>query len=346
MVKFVNADEFLQIDSPILDVRSPGEYAQGHIPGAVSFPLFTDEERTQVGISYKYQGRDRAVELGFTIAGPKFAGFIAQAREISPDHHLGLYCWRGGMRSGAVGWVLEMGGFDVSLLMGGYKAFQRWGRSQFKTPKKIVILGGMTGTGKTDILQALATQGEQIIDLEQLANHRGSSYGNLGQPPQPTNEQFRNNIAIIWADLHQQKPVWIEAESKRIGLCRIPEEILQQMEKAPIIQVKRPRHERLALLVKTYGNIAIEDLIIATERIRKRLGGVRTQEAIAFLQQGNLSQGFDLILSYYDKTYSYDLQRRQVPIYNLDITSCTAQDAALILREKFTFLNPLSDNHD
>ncbi|MEB3884208.1 tRNA 2-selenouridine(34) synthase MnmH [Lyngbya sp. CCY1209] len=334
MAQSLNPDRFLQAPGPILDVRSPGEYAQGHIPEAIAFPLFTDAERAKVGICYKHEGRDRAVELGFAIAGPKFAGFIAAARDLAPDGQIRMYCWRGGMRSGGVSWVLEMGGFRVSLLAGGYKAFRGWGRAQFQTPKKIVILGGMTGTGKTDVLHALAAQGEQILDLEGLARHRGSSYGSLGQPPQPTNEQFWNQIAIAWAGFDPERRVWIEAESKRIGLCRVPEELYQQMDRAPVIQIERPRHERLELLVEAYGEAEIEKLIGATERIRKRLGGARTREAIAFLERGKLAEAFDLILYYYDKTYSYDLERRQVPLHGVDVAGCSPDEAATRLLQK------------
>ncbi|NJK36991.1 MAG: tRNA 2-selenouridine(34) synthase MnmH [Oscillatoriales cyanobacterium SM2_3_0] len=311
-------DKFLNISSPLLDVRSPAEYTAGHISGALSFPLFTDEERAQVGTCYKQQGRNQAVELGFAIAGPKFAQFIAQASRLTPDRQVGLYCWRGGMRSSAVAWVLEMAGFQVSLLIGGYKAFRRWGQGLFRTSQNILMLGGMTGTGKTEILRALRELEEQVLDLEALANHRGSSYGALGQPSQPSNEQFRNLIIAQWAGFNPAQPLWIEAESKRIGHCRIPDEIFQQMEQAPVIEVKRARSERLELLVQDYGQFAVEDLVVATERIRKRLGGLKTQQAIDFLKQEKFSQAFDLILDYYDKTYTYDLKRRSVPFHEFD----------------------------
>jgi len=325
--------EFLNTPGVILDVRSPAEYAQGHIPGAISFPLFSDDERAKVGICYKHQGHEPAVELGFAIAGPKFAGFIAQAKVLTPARQVRLYCWRGGMRSAAVAWVLETGGLNVSLLTGGYKAFRRWGRSLLAIPQKMIILGGMTGTGKTNLLTILADQGEQVLDLECLASHRGSSYGGLGLPPQPTNEQFWNLITIHWASFNRHIPVWIEAESKRIGCCRIPEEIFQQMELAPVIQVSRTRAERLALLVDMYGATDLNELVTATERIRKRLGGLRTKRAINLLQEGKLAQAFDIILEYYDKTYFYDLQQRNVPIHSLDISGLSSEEGAAKLRD-------------
>ncbi|NJO39161.1 MAG: tRNA 2-selenouridine(34) synthase MnmH [Cyanobacteria bacterium RU_5_0] len=334
MPRSLHPDEFLHFPGVILDVRSPGEYDLGHIPGAVSFPLFTNEERAEVGLCYKQQGRDQAVELGFAIAGPKCHYFVTQAKALAADHSVQVHCWRGGMRSEAIAWILSMAGLDVSVLIGGYKAFRRWVRNTFECSKTVIILGGMTGTGKTAILSALAAQGAQILDLERLANHRGSSYGHLGLPAQPTNEQFENVLAIDWDQLDPNQPVWIEAESKRIGICRIPDPIFRQMDRAAVIEATRPRSERLTALVNLYGTADRQALITATERIRKRLGGLRTQQAIECLRQGNLIDACDIILDYYDKTYTYDLQRRNVPIYPVDVTGLTADASAALLLEK------------
>jgi tRNA 2-selenouridine synthase len=334
MAQQLSCSEFLDTPDVLLDVRSPAEFAQGHIPGAISFPLFSDAERAEVGICYKQQGRNQAVELGFALAGPKFAGFIAEAKRLAPHRRVRLHCWRGGMRSEAVAWVLEMGGIEVALLTGGYKAFRRWAQHQFETARPIVILGGMTGTGKTDILQALAERGEQIIDLEAVASHRGSSFGGLGLPPQPTTEQFENHLALQWARLDPQQPVWIEAESRRVGTCRVPEALFQQMQSAPILEIQRSRAERLAGLVVVYGQAEREELVVATERIRKKLGGLRTQQAVELIQQGQLSEAFDLILDYYDRTYTYDLQRRPVTIHAVDVAGLSATEAAQMLQAK------------
>ncbi|WP_416670847.1 tRNA 2-selenouridine(34) synthase MnmH [Egbenema bharatensis] len=182
---------FLTTPGIILDVRSPAEYEQGHIPGAVSFPLFSNEERAIVGTCYKQQGREQAIELGFEIAGPKCAEFVRRAKGLAPDRLVRVHCWRGGMRSEAIAWILKMAGLRVSVLEGGYKSFRRWVLSCFDQPKPILILGGMTGAGKTVILQELAVRGAQVLDLEALANHRGSSYGNLGLPPNPAMNNLR-----------------------------------------------------------------------------------------------------------------------------------------------------------
>ncbi len=313
---------------PILDVRSPGEYEQGHIPGSVSLPLLDNEARRQVGICYKQAGRDRAVELGFALVGPKIAGFIQQARDLAPEGRLSLYCWRGGMRSGAMAWALELAGFEVATLQGGYKGFRRWGREQLSEHQNLLVVGGMTGTGKTLVLAALAARGEQVLDLEGLAHHRGSSYGNLGLPPQPTNEQFWNEVMWRWAGFQRQRPVWLEAESKRIGICRIPDELFEQMERAPLVVLRRPLPERLDILLAVYGGLATTDLVAATQRIHKRLGGLRTQQAVAAIQQGQLRDALELILGYYDRTYHYDLNRRAGWTHTLEAAGLTPDDVA------------------
>ncbi|NET33371.1 MAG: tRNA 2-selenouridine(34) synthase MnmH [Cyanothece sp. SIO1E1] len=334
MVLNLSIADFLDGPGVILDVRSPGEYAQGHLPGAKSLPLLSDTERAQVGTCYKQQGRDQAVELGFAIVGPQFVRLIQQAKALAPDQRVYLYCWRGGLRSNAVAWVLETAGMQVSVLVGGYKAFRRWVRSTLALPRKILLLGGMTGTGKTDILRAIAAQGAQMLDLEQLANHRGSSYGALGLPPQPSTEQFENLIAMRWAKLNPQAPVWIEAESRRIGICRIPEELFKQMEQAIAVEIIRPLSERLSLLVEIYGSASADALVAATERIRKRLGGLRTQQAIQLIQQGQLAAAFAILLDYYDRTYRYDLERRQRAIPTVDMTGLSAMAGAKLLTQK------------
>ena len=333
----LTAEEFLNAPGVMLDVRSPGEYAQGHIPGSISFPLFSDQERTQVGICYKQKGRDEAVELGFAIAGPKFVNFIREAKRLAPNKQVRLYCWRGGMRSCAMAWALEMGGLQVSLLEAGYKAFRRWVRATLAMPKPILILGGMTGVAKTNILCALADQAVQVLDLEGLANHRGSSYGSLGMPPQPSTEHFENLIAMAWRRFHTQSPIWIEAESRNIGACRIPAELFEQMKQAPAIAINRSIEERLALLVDIYGEANPEDLITATERIRKRLGGQQTQAAIALIREAKLKDAFAILLTYYDRAYQHDLERRQQQIPTVDVTGLSDEESAQLLREKVRF---------
>lgn len=320
MPRICTVTEFFEAPGVLLDTRSPGEFAAGHIPGAISFPLFEDEERAAVGTCYKHEGQAAAIELGLELVGPKLATFVRKAKELAPDGQIRLHCWRGGMRSSSMAWLLETAGLQVSLLKGGYKAFRRWIHGQLAIRKPIVTLGGMTGTGKTEMLYALAEAGEQILDLEKYAHHRGSSYGALGLPPQPTQEQFDNWVGWAWSKLSADRPIWIEAESRRIGLCRVPDTLYQPMLLAPIVQIERSRAERIEILLAEYGKLDREDLITATRRISRKIGGQNANTAIAAIQQGDLATAIELVLNYYDKTYLYDLQRRGSTIYPVDLT--------------------------
>ena len=334
MVQSVSIDVFLQLTSPILDVRSPGEFDHAHMPSAVSFPLFNNEERAEVGTCYKQQSKEDAVELGLKFVGPKLADFVTEAKTLAPDRVVRVHCWRGGMRSGSMAHLLETAGFSVTTLKGGYKAFRQWVRETLATPKPIISLGGMTGTGKTTILQALEVQGEQILDLEGMANHRGSSYGALGLPPQPSTEHFENLVAIAWSQLSDNRPIWIEAESRQIGRCRVPPELFGPMMQAPVVQVKRSRSERVAHLLEDYGDADTAGLIAATERLQKKLGGLRTKEAIAAIEARDGAPAIEIVLDYYDKAYTYDLKKkRDVEIYPVDAEGLDADQAATAVKD-------------
>lgn len=325
--------DFWQAPGPILDVRSPGEYAQGHLPNAVSFPLFSDEERALVGTCYKQQGKETAIELGLELVGPKMANLVKKAKALAlPERQVRVHCWRGGMRSGSVGWLLETSGLNVSLLTGGYKAFRNWVRATLALPRPIIVVGGMTGTGKTDILHTLQDLGEQVLDLEGLANHRGSSYGSLMLPPQPSTEQYENLIAEQWITFDPSRPVWIEAESKRVGICCVPREIMTQMEAANTLEIIRSESERLDILINVYGQANPDELVAATERLHKRLGGLRTQEAIKHIKRGELAAAASIILTYYDRTYRHDLVRRGKQIPTVDVSQMVVLQAAQYLR--------------
>ncbi|MGK7913385.1 MAG: tRNA 2-selenouridine(34) synthase MnmH [Synechococcus sp.] len=339
MSNHLSLAEFLDAPGPILDVRSPGEFEQAHIPGAISFPLFSNEERAVVGTCYKRKGREQAVELGLEIVGPKLAGFAKRAKPLAVDRNVRIHCWRGGMRSGSMAWLLQTAGLDVSVLAGGYKAFRRWCLQQLELPRKVVLLGGMTGSGKTYILQALAERGEQTIDLEGLANHRGSSYGALGLPDQPSTEQFENKLALEWQQLDPDRRVWLEAESRNVGCCRIPVGVFHQMEAAPVFRVQRSRQERVETISKMYGEADLEGLMAATQRIKKRLGSERTQQAIAHLEQGDTVAAIELILPYYDKTYTYDLERRDSASVEVDIIGMTPANSAAALVQQANTLS-------
>ena len=319
MVTQLAVDEFLQKAQslPIIDVRSPGEYERAHIPGAVSIPLFDNEERALVGTKYKNAGKDSAVLLGLDLVGPKLAGFVKQSKKLNPQSkEVLVHCWRGGMRSGSFAWLLDTAGLTASTLVGGYKAYRNAVLSAFAEPRSLFILGGKTGSGKTDILKELARQGEQIIDLEGLAHHKGSTYGAIGQLPQPTTEQFENLLFGEWQILDRNRRVWLEDESRNVGSCFIPVLFWQQMRAAPVAFVDVPKAVRVQRLVAEYTGIDHNLLVEATERISRRLGGKVTKGALDALAQNDYATVADLTLDYYDKAYLHGLSQREPATIN------------------------------
>jgi tRNA 2-selenouridine synthase len=309
MIRRITIDEFQQLPglAPVADVRAPAEFAQGHIAGAFSLPLFSDEERARVGTAYKQQGREAAVLLGFGITGPKWSGFIHEATRIAPGKKIVLHCWRGGMRSSAMAWALDLYGFEVYLLQGGYKAYRRWVFRQFEKEYPLFLLGGMTGSGKTRILRQLGILGEQVIDLEELAQHKGSSYGTLGRMIQPTQEQFENDLAAVVSRLDPGKKVWIEDESQNIGRCLIPKPLWVRMKASLLLDVRVPLEQRVEALVDEYGSLDKDFLVECTQRIRKRLGPEQTTHAIAAIRDHRMQEFIRIVLVYYDKTYKKGL---------------------------------------
>ena len=327
--------DFAALSYPILDVRAPIEFAQGHVPGALNLPLFSDEERARIGTTYKQVSQDRAVHLGLEFFGPNMSAMIKKAQKLAPGKEVRLHCWRGGMRSGAVMWLLELAGFKVHLLDKGYKDYRRAVLASFDTPRQWRVLGGLTGSGKTDVLHQLAAHGKPVLDLEGLAHHKGSAFGAIGQPAQPTQEQFENNLAAALAALPTDMPVWVEDESRQIGRLTIPPALFGQLRTAPRWVLEVPRAARVAKLAAEYGAEDPTELVAAIERLHKRLGGLATQQAQAAVAAGDFPLMVELVLDYYDKTYTYGLAQRPdepdrtfVPVAGCD----AAANAAALLR--------------
>ena len=312
MIKTVNIADFLSspVTVPMADVRTPAEFTQGHIPGAFNLPLFSNEERVQVGTTYKQVGKEAAIMLGFDLTGNKWSGFIRQALEMAPGKKIALHCWRGGMRSGAMAWALDLYGFDVFLIQGGYKNYRRWVLQQFEKNYQLRILGGMTGSGKTVLLQQLRSIGRQVIDLEALAQHQGSAYGSLNKLIQPTQEQFENNLGQQLHALDSQLQIWVEDESISIGKRFVPKPFWNQMQHAILLDLQIAHQQRVESLVHEYGTLDKDFLVESTERIRKRLGPEQTKHAIAAIREDRMEDFIRLLLVYYDKTYRNSIAKR------------------------------------
>lgn len=318
----------------LLDVRSPSEYQQGHIPGAISFPLFSDQERHEVGLAYKTKGSHEAVKTGLAFVAPKMLEMVKQAETLAPDRKLHLYCWRGGMRSSSVAWLLRTAGFEVTCIPGGYKTWRNFALRLFEKPLALVCLGGYTGVGKTPMLHTLEAKGEQILDLESIANHRGSAFGTMGE--QPTTEQFENLVAASILRLDPQKTTWIEDESRRIGKVFVPHSLLAQMNRAPHVSITKTTEERIKEVCQLYGAESKEGLIASFKKIEKRMGGQFCKAAIGHVASGDLESAARLALNYYDKSYLHSLTVRKVqPVFSIQTTnSGTTETADSLIRWK------------
>lgn len=294
----------------LVDVRSPKEFLKGHIPGALHIPVFDDEERAQVGIRYKNAGRSKATELAMALVRPKQKALLEQMQMLAKSGRVTLYCWRGGMRSAKFAQFLSENGLEVDLVKGGYKSYRNLIYNSFNLPWKLMVVGGMTGTGKTDILGELKKRKCQVLDIEGLANHKGSTFGALGQAKQPSTEQFQNNIWEVWQHFDIAKPIFIEDESQAIGTVRIPDRLFALMRNSPVINLELSLDIRAKRLVREYGGFDKKQLKEKIESIRKRLGGQIVKNAIDMLHGDNLHGVALLMLKYYDKAYSYGLSQR------------------------------------
>jgi tRNA 2-selenouridine synthase len=331
----LNIARFLELsrNTIVLDVRSPGEYNHAHIPGATSFPLFTDEERRVVGTAYKQQSREAAIRIGLDYFGPKMRGMVEKVESLLAaepgNKHVLVHCWRGGMRSGAVAWLLGMYGFKVSTLAGGYKKFRNWVIETLSAPIQLNILGGYTGSGKTHVLDELQKAGLPVINLEKLASHKGSAFGNIGMPEQPQQEMFENMLALEIHQLQQNGlPVWIEDESQRIGHINIPHVFWANMRQSPVFFIDVPFEERLKHVIAEYGSLDKERMANAISRIQKRLGPLETKLSLQHLHEGNIEACFKILLTYYDKWYKRGLNNRDNLEGLLTTIACKSVNAA------------------
>jgi tRNA 2-selenouridine synthase len=358
-------EDFLKLaqQHPVFDVRSPGEYTHAHIPGAFNLALFTDEERAVVGTAYKQQSREQAIKAGLDYFGPKMRKMVEEAESLTrkpttnnkqqtTNNTVLVHCWRGGMRSAGVAWLLDLYGFKVYTLVGGYKTYRKWVRQQFEKDYPFKIIGGYTGSGKTLVLQQLSKQ-HATIDLEALANHKGSAFGAMGA--QPTQEMFENLLAKALLDTgfrkldketsttdsqpqttnHKPQTIWLEDESQRIGNLQIPMPLWYTMRKSPVYFLDIPFEERLQYITEEYSKTEKEKLVNATIRIQKRLGGLETKNAVNHLLEDNYKESFRILLRYYDKWYEKGLHNRENIAALLNKIPCSGVDT-LVNTQKIT----------
>ena len=320
-IKKITIPELINLSElhPVIDVRSPGEYLHAHFPSAHNIPLFTDDERKEVGTAYKQLGKEKAIKIGLDYFGPKMKQNIEAVEKIfkqlrSNSKTIIVHCWRGGMRSSGMAWLFDLYGFEVYLVVGGYKAFRTWALKKFEQPYDIKVLGGFTGSSKTELLHEFKNNRQAVIDLEGIARHKGSAFGGIGQPEQPSQEMFENLLALELSKMNDNEKLTsflLEDESQRIGRLNIPHAFWKTIRAAPLFFIDIDFETRLDFIISYYGKLNKEALINAILRIQKRLGPNETKTTLNYILENNIKEAFRILLQYYDKTYFKSLQNRE-----------------------------------
>ena len=336
-MEYLDAAAFLGKISevPLVDARSPGEYDKGHIPGAKNLPLFNDEERAEVGTLYKQAGKVPAIDKALEIVQPKEQELAIGGKAIAKNNHIMVYCWRGGMRSKKMAEGFEANGLECFVLEGGYKAYRNQVLSDFQDLGNLVILQGQTGSGKTEILHELEKLGEQVIDLEGLANHRGSAFGGIGLGEQPTTSQFQNNVHGISSKMDSTKRIWIESESVMIGRIHLPETLWKTMNSSRVTRINMSKAHRTQRIIKDYGKLDPKEIEAAIKRIEKRMGGQHVKTALEHLEANEVEALVQKLLEYYDKTYTQSREtHKSGETFTFDCaTADAATNAAALVEE-------------
>ena len=309
----VPINKFLELrpSLPVADVRSEKEFGEGHMWKAVNIPILNNEERIAVGTDYKQKGQSEAIKTGFRLVGPRFLEIINQAESAADGRELLVHCWRGGMRSSNFCQILGMARMKTIQLEGGYKAYREKALESYKMAMQLRVIAGFTGSGKSEILRALEKNGEQILDLEKLARHKGSVFGGLMMPPQPTTEQFQNDLFEEIYKLDLTRRIWVEDESIAIGKIFLPEPFWRQMSSAPVYDIRVDKAIRVARLVTEYGEADRDKFLEAMESIMKKLGGQHFKDAKEKLLQGDMASTIEILLNYYDKAYATGLKNKR-----------------------------------
>jgi tRNA 2-selenouridine synthase len=323
----------------VVDARSPCEYVAESIPGAVNVPLLDDAERAEVGTMYKHQGEVAARRLALRIISPKIPEIVDEILALrTAGSTIVVHCWRGGLRSEAVVSFLTVVGIDSWRLTGGYKAWRKVVLQELSGDAFAfdpIILHGQTGVGKTGILTELTARGASALDLEALANHRGSVFGGLGLGNQPTQKNFD---AVLWTRLRTlgNRPVYLEAESRKVGSVALPDSILKCIQNGRRILVTGSVNVRAERIWREYAGRfdqdVLEQALAALSKLKERLGGKRVKEISALFHEGNIKDAVEVLLvEYYDPLY--EMQIKKYEPYDLIVNGDHPERAAHDLLE-------------
>ncbi|GIQ67205.1 tRNA 2-selenouridine(34) synthase MnmH [Xylanibacillus composti] len=322
MSKEINVEQLLELQRkqqlvPI-DVRSPSEYAEGTIPGSLNFPLFDDEERAEIGTLYKQESRQAAMDRGLEIVSAKLPQLIRSISQV--DGQKAVFCWRGGMRSKTTATMLSLMGIEALRLTGGIREYRRWvveTLEGFVLKPQVIVLNGHTGTGKTDILLELKKRGFPVLDLEGMAGHRGSIFGQIGLQAR-NQKQFDAMLVHELLALNEQPYILLEGESRRIGKVVLPEFLMEKKESGLHLVLELPVEERVQSILQEYQPWKhTEEIREAFRRIKSRIHTPVAKEIEECLNAEHFERAVHLLLvHYYDPRYQHaGDQYMQAPIH-------------------------------
>ncbi|MFG6495261.1 tRNA 2-selenouridine(34) synthase MnmH [Fictibacillus sp. UD] len=308
----------LDLDKYLLfDVRSPKEYEEYHLPGAINLSIFTNEQRAEIGTLYKQESKEAAIERGLEVVGPKLPALfqkIKTEKKKNPDKKAVIYCARGGLRSKSIAQTMNMIGIQCLQLEGGIRSYRKQIESFFerfiKTPRKIIVLEGHTGTMKTKILEQLQSEGYPVINLEEMAGHKGSIFGRIGEQPS-SQKKFESNLFERLKELETSQSLIIESESKRIGRVVVPDFLLEGKYSGTRIHVEIPFHLRVHFICNVYKPLLHKDEIVeAVNKLSKRIPLPVMEDLQHRLQNQNYEKVVSLLLeNYYDPKYEFAEQK-------------------------------------
>lgn len=324
----VTVDEFInkQDQYQLIDVRSPTEYKQAHIPGAVNVPLLNDEERVIVGTVYRNEGADRAKQVGLSLVAPRLPQIVAQILQHAEKKELVVYCWRGGMRSRSVCHVLAALNYSARQLIGGYKAFRRYIHQYLETKKlnvPVFVLNGLTGVGKTRIIKLLQEHKLPALDLEGMANHRGSVFGAVGLGQARSQKDFEALLVMELIKLQKAQYLIVEGEGRKIGPVILPDFLYQAMSDGPHILLEADLSIRVARIVEEYQGKSehCDELAAAVKKLQKKLGQEKVNMLLSLIEQKKLHEAAKILCTdYYDQYYrdSRKQKREYVAVVNVN----------------------------
>lgn len=323
----------------VVDVRTPLEYLEDHVPGAINVPLLENDERVEIGILHKHAGPNQARLRGLELTAGRFPRLVAEIAEAAQGRPILVYCWRGGLRSKTVASILDLTGFPAARLQGGYKSFRNRVTSFFSPfcpTVPLVVIHGLTGIGKTSLLHRLDGEHYTVVDLEGLARHRGSAFGELGLSQDLSQKYFES---LLWDAFRRSppgRPVIVEGESRRIGRLSLPGDLYEAMQAGIKVWCEAPLETRVDRLIEEYGKPEYkEGMAESLQKIRKRLGGEKYEEIAGHLERWDLRPFMaELLVGYYDKVYYKTREWREDKTISLGDYEAAARELDEFLRSQ------------